>query len=405
MPAAIERTRLPVWRGIFYLLMALGPAILFVKMTQGIGAVSNLSDEFPWGLWVGFDVLCGIGLASGGFVITAAVYVFDLKRFRPIVRPALLTAFIGYVLEVAALMFDLGRPWNLWRPIVNWNPDSVMFVVAWCVILYSTVMALEMSGMLFERIGWKKALKAQQLVSLPLVIAGVVLSMVHQSSLGSLYLIVPGKLHALWYTDMLPLLFFVSAVMAGLAMLIVESHLSSRALKRHLEMDLLVDIGQILAGVMVVYAGLRFYDLWSREQLAALFAFDYESLLALLELGPLTLLPLVLFASPKVRANTHWMYGSALLVVFGFVVNRLNVSVTGLESAQGMRYIPSIAEAGVTLFLIALGFGLFRLAVIHLPVFPEEHSEEVPAFDPPDDPAPVPPRAPRRAPREPELVH
>jgi Ni/Fe-hydrogenase subunit HybB-like protein len=159
-------------------------------------------------------------------------------------------------------------------------------------------------------------------------------------------------------------------------MVIVESHLSSRALNRHLEMDILADIGHVLAGIMVIYAGLRFYDLWSREQLAALFAFDYESLLALLELGPFLLLPLALLSSPTVRMNAGWMYGSALLVVMGFVVNRLNVSITGLESAQGMHYVPSLAEAGVTLFLIALGFGLFRLAVTHLPVFPEEEDEE-----------------------------
>jgi hypothetical protein len=174
-------------------------------------------------------------------------------------------------------------------------------------------MALELSGMVFERLGWKRLVKVQQWVSLPLVIAGVVLSIVHQSSLGSLYLIVPGKLHALWYSPMLPLLFFVSAVMAGLAMVIVESRLSSRALGRHLEMDLLADIGHVLAGVMVLYTGLRFYDLWDRGQVGSLFAFDYESLLALLEIGPFLLLPMVLLSLPKVRMNTQGLYVSALL--------------------------------------------------------------------------------------------
>lgn len=376
MQLSISPRRLPIWRGIFYLFMALGAVLLFLRYTGGIGAVSNLSDKYPWGLWVGFDVLCGIGLAAGGFVITAAVYIFDLKRFKPIVRPALLTAFLGYMLEVVALVFDLGRPWNIWRPIVAWNTGSAMFIVAWCVMLYSTVMALELSGMLFEKLKWNRLLAVQQWATVPLVVVGVVLSIVHQSALGSLYLIVPGKLHALWYSPMLPLLFFVSAVAAGLAMIIVESHLSARAFKRHLEMDLLAAVAHVLAGVLVVYAGLRFFDLWNRGQLAALVAFDYESLLVLVEIVPFLLLPLFLLSSPNVRMNTRRLYGSALLVVFGFIVNRLNVSITGFESAQGGHYVPSWAEAGVTFFMLALGVGAFSFAVKNFPVFPPEGEEE-----------------------------
>ncbi len=157
-----ERFRPGFWAGLLYLLLVLGTAVLAVRYTRGLGAVTNLSDRFPWGLWVGFDILCGVGLAAGGFAITTVVYVFNLKRFKPIVRPTILTAFLGYSLVVVALLFDLGRPWNIWHPLVMWNPRSVMFEVSWCVTLYLTVLALEFSGMVFERLGWSRALAVQQ---------------------------------------------------------------------------------------------------------------------------------------------------------------------------------------------------------------------------------------------------
>ena len=375
MTTAAEPLRMPVWRGIFYLLMATGIVLTYVRFTQGLGAVSNLSDQYPWGLWIGFDLLCGVGLAAGGFVVTAAVYIFDLKRFRPIARPAILTAFLGYLLVCLALIFDLGRPWNIWHPLIMWNPHSVMFEVAWCVMLYSTVLALEFSGILFEKLGWAKLAKIQHRISFPLVVLGVVLSTLHQSSLGTVYLIVPGKLHALWYTPLLPVLFFVSAVTVGLAMVIVESRLSSRAFGRHLEMPLLSDVGHVLSGMLVLLGGLRFFDLWNRGVLGTLVDFSYESNLALLELGPLLVLPMILLANRAVRNNSRWLYGASLLVVLGFIVNRLNVSITGFEGAQGGHYVPSWSEVGITLFIVALGFGAFSLAAKHLPIYPDEEDE------------------------------
>ncbi|MGE5232583.1 MAG: NrfD/PsrC family molybdoenzyme membrane anchor subunit, partial [Acidobacteriota bacterium] len=223
------------WRGVFYLLLATGLPLVAIRYSQGLGRVTNLSDSFPWGLWIGFDLLCGVGLAAGGFAITAAVYIFHLKRFQPIVRPTVLTAFLGYALVIVALLLDLGKPWNIWRPIVMWNPHSVMFEVAWCVMLYTTVLLLELSGMIFERLGWQRAAHVQHAATIPLVLLGVLLSTLHQSSLGALYLIAPTKLHALWYTAALPWIFWTSAICAGLAMVIVESQLSARAFGRHLE--------------------------------------------------------------------------------------------------------------------------------------------------------------------------
>jgi len=367
-----QHAPLPFWRGIFFLLLATGLVLTVVRFTQGLGSVTNLSDRYPWGLWVGFDLLCGVGLAAGGFVITAVVHIFHIERMRPIVRPAILTAFLGYLLVMAALMFDLGRPWNIWHPLILWNPHSVMFEVAWCVMLYSTVLALEFSGMVFEKYEWRRAVKVQKLLSIPLVIAGVVLSTLHQSSLGTMYLILPGKMHPLWYTQLLPLLFFVSAVSAGLAMVIVESKLSARSLGRSLELPLLRTVGRALVGVLGLYGFLRIYDLATRGMLGSALDFSYESCMFLVEFVLGVLLPMSLLVVPRIRASARGLYAGSLLAVMGFVVNRLNVSLTGLEHAKGGHYIPSWAEVAITLMFVALGFAAFRWIVQRFPVYPAE---------------------------------
>jgi len=176
-PARVPR--LTFWSGVFIVLMALGAYATYVRFVQGLGASTNLSDKFPWGLWIGFDILCGVGLAAGGFTIAATVHIFNLKRYEPIVRPAILTAFLGYLLVILALMFDLGRPYRVWHPLVMWNPHSVMFEVGWCVTLYTTVLALEFSPVVLERLGLHKALKLVHTALVPLVILGVLLSTLH----------------------------------------------------------------------------------------------------------------------------------------------------------------------------------------------------------------------------------
>jgi Ni/Fe-hydrogenase subunit HybB-like protein len=381
-----ERFRPGFWTFFFALVLAAGAVVTVLRYWKGLGAVTNLSDRFPWGLWVGFDVLCGVGLAAGGFTITTAVYVFNLKRFKPIVRPTIITAFLGYVLVAVGLMYDLGKPWNIWHPIVMWNPRSPMFEVSWCVMLYLTVLALEFSGMVFERLGWTRAVKAQHAVIVPLVIAGAIISTLHQSSLGTFYLITPGKLHPLWYSPYLPWMFYLSAIAGGLAMMIVESRLSSRALGRGLEMPLLQSIGKALFVALGVYVGARLLDMYARGVLGQVLSGGRESFFFQLELVIGVILPMALLAFPGVRRNSGRLYGAALLVVAGFVVNRLNVSITGLEGAQGGHYVPTIAEGIITLMLVGIGIAAFSLAVRFLPVMAEVEEPELVK-------APVPKRA------------
>src|SRR5574341_107099 len=238
-------------------IFAAGLYATVLRFSGGLGASTNLSDDFPWGLWVGFDVLCGVMLAAGGFTLTASVYIFNLERFRPIVRPTVLTAFLGYALVCVALLFDLGRSYRIWHPLVMWNPRSVMFEVAWCVMLYTTVLSLEFAPVVFERLRLERPRKILRAISIPLVLVGVMLSTLHQSSLGSLYLIVPNKLHPFWYSPLLPVFFFLSAIAIGLAMTIFESSLSAKYLRRHLELPLLQELGRIMLVVLLVYSVLR----------------------------------------------------------------------------------------------------------------------------------------------------
>jgi len=376
--------KLTFWKAVAIVFIGIGLAATVQRFAMGLGAVTNLRDDFPWGLWIGFDILVGVGLAAGGFLIAATVYVFNLERFRPILRPTILTAFLGYVLVIVGLMIDLGRPWAIWHALIMWNPKSVMFEVAWCVMLYTTVLALEFSPVVFERFKMHLPLKIIKSITIPLVIAGVILSTLHQSSLGSLYLIVPHKLHPLWYTPLLPVFFFVSALTVGLAMTIFESWHSSKAFGRQLELPLLKGLARVLAVLLAAYLMMRFLDLARRGALPLLFQRGTENSLFALEIC-LLLLPMMLLFRSDVRASPRALYGCSVLVIFGFIANRLNVSVTGMEAGSGAHYLPKWTEVAVTLAIVALGFAVFRFAVRWFPVFPE--AEEAPGMAlPPEEP-------------------
>lgn len=367
------RERLPkltFWTGVFWILLAVGLYSTVVRYFQGLGAATNLTDEFPWGLWIGFDVLCGVGLAAGGFVVASAVYIFNLDHYKPVLRPAILTAFLGYVLVIVALMYDLGRPWFIWHAIIMWNPRSVMFEVAWCVMLYTTVLALEFSPMLFERLNMEKPRRIIRAITIPLVIAGVILSTLHQSSLGALYLIVPAKLHALWYSSNLPYLFLLSAIAVGPAMVTIESFYSSRAFNREIELPILSRLGKVTAVALAVYFVLKVQDVIFNDLYSYVFALNLEAMLYWMEIILGVVVPIVLLAMPKVRLQKNGLFGAQLFVVLGFILNRMNVSITALAHQPGVDYFPSWMEVSVTLMIVAIGFAAFRVAAKHLPVFP-----------------------------------
>ena len=366
--------KLTVWRAIFAAILASGAYATYLRIFHGLGGSTNLSDKFPWGLWISFDVMCGVGLAAGGFTLVTIVHIFRIERYKPVLRPAILTAFLGYVLVVVGLLFDLGRPDRLWHPLVMWNPHSVMFEVAWCVTLYSTVLFLEFLPVVFEKFGWHKPMEWIHSISVPLMILGVLLSTLHQSSLGTLFLIVPEKLYPLWYSPMLPVMFYVSAIGVGLAMTIFESWHSSRAFGRALELPLLASMARVLAVVMSVYLWIRFLDLAHRHVFSLLRQNRIETWLFAIEIALLAI-PTVLLYQERVRLRPGALYACAVMVVFGFIANRLNVGTTGLEAGSGTHYIPKWSEVAVTLSICAAGFAFFRLIAGYFPIF-EAHSHE-----------------------------
>ncbi|HLK66101.1 MAG TPA: Ni/Fe-hydrogenase cytochrome b subunit [Bryobacteraceae bacterium] len=371
---AAKLPRITVWRVIFAVILLAGLYATYLRVFYGLGGSTNLSDQFPWGIWIAFDVMCGVGLAAGGFTLVAIVHIFRIERYHPVLRPAILTAFLGYSLVVVGLLYDLGRPDRLWHPLVMWNPHSVMFEVAWCVTLYTTVLFLEFLPVVFEKFGLHKPLAWIHRISVPLMILGVLLSTLHQSSLGTLFLIVPEKLYPLWYTPILPLLFYVSAIAVGLAMTIFESWHSSRAFGRALELPLLASLARVLAVVMSVYLWIRFLDLSHRHVFGLLSQNRIETWLFGLEIA-LMAVPTVLLYQSKIRLRPGALYACAVMVVFGFIANRLNVGTTGLEAGSGTHYIPKWSEVAITLSIVAAGFAIFRLIAQYFPIF-EEASHE-----------------------------
>jgi Ni/Fe-hydrogenase subunit HybB-like protein len=361
------------WKAIAVALMAAAFIAAVWRYSQGLGATTNLVDTFPWGIWIGFDILVGVGLAAGGFTIAAAVYIFNIERFRPILRPTILTAFLGYLLVIAGLMIDLGRPWAIWHALIYWNPHSVMFEVAWCVMLYTTVLALEFSPVVFEKFNMERPLKILHAITIPLVVAGVVLSTLHQSSLGSLFLIVPGRMHPLWYSNIIPFLFIISCVGAGLAMVIFESFLSSRAFGREIEMPLLSELARVLVVVLGLYFTVRIQDLITRDALHYAFEISYQSILFAGEIILGVFLPFFLLLSKKIRESRLGLFYSAVLVILGFIAHRINTAITSFEHFPNRTYIPSWQELTITAGLCAFGFVAFGFVARYFNVFGNGH--------------------------------
>ncbi|MGA8149934.1 MAG: Ni/Fe-hydrogenase cytochrome b subunit [Terriglobales bacterium] len=364
----MDKRRFGFWQAVLGVVLLCGGYALILRFTQGLGASTNLSDEFPWGLWVGFK-LFSVALAGGGFTLAAVVHIFNLKRYRPVLRPMILTAFLGYSMFICSLIIDLGRPYRVWHPVVMWNDHSVMFEIAWCVMLYTTVLILEFAPAVLERLGWQRALGWLRGVMIPVVIMGVILSTLHQSSLGSLYLIVPGKLYPLWYSPLEPVFFFISALCAGLAMTIFESWHSRKAFGKELDPSLLTGLGRVLAVALSFYLTLRFIDLVHRGVVHLLLLPRTETYLFLLEIA-LLLTPTLLLFRRHIHHDPTALYFCAVLALLGFVANRMNVAITGMEASSGTYYFPKWTELAITMSLVASAFAIFWVAVKYLPVFP-----------------------------------
>lgn len=370
------------WKVVSVTIVTMGLFSTYFRFSRGLGATTNLHDTVPWGLWIGFDFL-GVGLAAAGFTIAATVHIFHIHKFEPLVRPAILTAFLGYTVVVCLLVVDLGRPENFWHPLVMWNIHSVMFEITWCLICYTTVLMLEFAPVVLEKFNFKAPIKILKMISIPIVIAGVLFSTLHQSSFGSLYLIVPGKLHPLWYSSLLPVHFYISCIAAGLSMIIFESFLIARSFTTDdgfyntgLKMDVLS--GAAFAVLVALVAGflLKIYDFVENGKLIYLTIFSTETYLFYLEIILGTILPIYLLSHRKLREDKKWLYIISICVISGLILNRLNVSITGLAASSGVNYFPSFDEISITMMLVVLALFAFRLIAKYFPLFVNGESED-----------------------------
>jgi len=359
--------------------IGIGFVLVIYRLANGLGASTNLNDDFPWGLWIGFDMLGGVAMAAGGFLIAGAVYLLNMKKYKPIVRPAVLTAFLGYLLAILALMLDLGQPHRIWHPAVMWQVHSVMWVIAMHVIFYTLTLAIESSPMLFEKLKWQNAVNFVNKIIVPVVLFGVMLSVLHQSSLGALYLIVPNKLSPLWNTSFLPYLFLASAVMMGLSMVSIEAIASARAFKHNINWGIISGLARGCMIAIVIYLVLKLYFLATGPGIGAAFAGTAEANMYLLEVIVGMILPLVILAGSKKKADSvNGLALAHILVITGVLINRFNVSISGLygfQSATGSSYLPSLIEILITLSLAALGIFVFKLTAKYLALFPEAETE------------------------------
>ncbi|UCH22553.1 MAG: polysulfide reductase NrfD [Deltaproteobacteria bacterium] len=364
------------------LIVIMGLVLTVIRFTGGLAATTNLSDYNPWGLWIGFDLLVGVALAAGGYVTSAAVYLFGMKKYHSAVRPAILTAFLGYALVVLALHYDVGRPWRLPYPfIVQQGTTSLLFEVGACVALYLMVLFIEFTPVPLEWLGFKHARNLVVKLTLLLTVFGVVLSTLHQSSLGALFLIAPSKLHPLWYSPYLPVYFFVSSIIAGLSMVIFESTLSFRFFKHKMDEShsaekdtIALGFGKAASFVLAGYFIIKVIGISAGNQWH--FLTTNYGLWYLVELLGFVALPCFFYAVGVRDKNVTLIKWTAFWTVIGVVINRFNVSMIAfnwhLPSSE--RYFPHWMEIGISVFIVTVGLIAFKFIVTRMPIL-YEHPE------------------------------
>lgn len=382
----LNRSLLTPFNIIAGIIILIGLIITALRFTGGLAAVTNLSDYNPWGLWIGFDLLCGVALAAGGYVTSAAVYIFGIKKYHSAVRPAILTGFLGYSLVVLALNYDVGRPWRLPYPfVVQAGTTSVLFEVGACVLLYLIVLFVEFTPAASEWLGLKRARNLVVRLTMVLTILGVILSTLHQSSLGALFLIAPSKLHPLWYSQYIPVFFFISSIIAGLSMVIFEGSLTHRYFadkmdETHLreKEDVVFGFGKAASFVLAAYFAVKVFGITMDDNWHYL-STSYGAWF-LVELLGFVALPCLLYSLGVRERNIKLIKWTAAWTVLGIVVNRFNVCLVAFnwQLPSSERYFPSWMEIGLSLFIVTVGVVAFRFIVTYMPILYEHPGYKTP---------------------------
>jgi Ni/Fe-hydrogenase subunit HybB-like protein len=346
-------------------------AVLFVRFIFGLGAVTNLNDGYPWGIWVVFDVVIGSAFACGGFSVAMLVYIFNKGAYHPLVRPALLASLFGYTLAGVGVIFDLGRWWNFWH--ILWptyaNPNSVMFEVAVCISAYITVMWIEFSPVFMEK--WGLTVQKQKLekVLFFFIALGTLLPMMHQSSLGTLLVVMGGQINPLWQTPILPLLYLLTAVTIGYGVVLFESCVAASAYRREIEMHLLQPMAKVMLGMLSVFLLVRGIDLSVRGAWGHALSASLEAFFFWLEMSCF-MLPYLLIGTQTARRNPARLFLAGVAIMAGGVLLRVNGFLIGYDTGPGWHYFPSIAEMLVTIGMFALEVLGYILITRRFPVLP-----------------------------------
>lgn len=361
-----------------------GIVFIAARFLFGLGAVTNLDQQYPWGIWIGIDVAAGVALAAGGFMSAAIGHIMHKDEYETLVRPALLTAMLGYTFVAFGVFIDIGRWYYIWHPLLHWNSSSALFEVGICVMIYLTVLYIEFLPIVTERfigrvkLGFlsKPVDKLLRFLDRTLdktmfifIIAGVVLSSLHQSSLGTLMVIAGEKMHPLWQTPILPLMFLISAVAVGFPMVIFESLTASRSLKLEPEMGPLSSLARFVGPLLGVYLMIKLGDMFIRETFVYLYEFNLQSVMFLIEVVIGVIIPTFMFFSSRLTHKTSTLFWASFLVIFGVFINRLNNFVIAYDPPfETSKYIPSFGEISVTVGAIAIIIMLYRFFVLNFPI-------------------------------------
>ncbi len=394
-PAPIEARFWTPGALVMVTFMAIGVVFVIARYIGGLAAVTNLDNAYPWGLWIGIDVATGVALAAGGFTTAALSHIFGRHHYEAVTRPALLTAMLGYTFVSLGLVIDIGRSWAIWHPAVYWQGNSVLFEVAMCVMIYLHVLYIEFIPIIVEHLKGKVSLPgrlsildnaiedllglADRILSKVMwvfIIAGVVLSLMHQSGLGSLMLIAPTKLHPLWYTPILPLLFLTSAIAVGYPMVVFETTMATSSLGLDGEMDILTPLTRITIFVLGIYMGLKIGDMIARRTYVYLLDGTVQSNAFIVEMVVGVIIPWFLLLIPGLRHSRRALFITCVLIVGGVALNRVNVFLVGFQPPYAeTSYFPSIGELAITAGLISALMFLYRVAVSYLPVLSSRDPE------------------------------
>lgn len=377
-----ELRHLPLGIYLLALITLFGLGVGVYRLVAGLGPTTNLNDAYPWGLWIGFDLFM-VAFSGGAFTLAAIVYILQMHEFHPAIRPTVLTGLVGYSSVLVILIMDLGRWDRFYHFIIYPNINSALFEVSWCILLYTTVLISEFSPVVLERLGSRRTLSLVKKLTIPLVIIGVTLSTLHQSSLGSLFVVMSERLHPLWHTPIIPLLFFISSVAAGLAMVIGGATVSKWVFQRTLRRELVGELAWFLPWVLSFYLVIKLGELLAVNEIGLLFSGDSYSLLFWAELVLGVVIPTLIFSFRTARCNRLWALIGSALVLFGVFLNRFDATWFALKPVEGFTYAPHWMEIAIQVGVLAGAVLVYTLIGRYFPLFegtihPDEETAKVP---------------------------